>query len=93
MDAHIGTLGVSGAITPERDGAPVAIVYTQPDGTMMTQNTAIISRGVFKGTYLDDITPEEPGTWHIQSSWPGDATYAGAASSICAVTVSGRPPP
>lgn len=91
--AHIGTLGVSGAITPERDGAPVAIVYTQPDGTMTIDHTSIIGSGVFKGSYLDAITPEEPGTWHVQSSWTGDASYAGANSSICAVTVSPRPPP
>lgn len=92
--AHIGTLGVSGAIAPERDGAPVAIVYTQPDGTQITDNTSIITSGPFKGSYLDDITPEEPGTWHIWSSWPGDATYAGNSSpQICSVTVSPRPPP
>jgi hypothetical protein len=93
VDAHIGTLGVSGAITPERDGAPVTVVYTQPDGSTIVDQTSIISSGIFQGSYVDDITPEEPGTWHVQSSWPGDATYAGNSSLVCAVTVNPRPPP
>jgi hypothetical protein len=92
VNAHIGTLGVSGGITPERDGAPVTIVYTQPDGTTTTHQTAILSNQIFKGSYLDDITPEEAGTWHVQARWPGDTTYAGATSDTCAVTVNPPPP-
>jgi hypothetical protein len=90
--AHIGTLGVSGGITPERDGVPVTITYTQPDGTTVVQHTATLAGGTFKGSYLDDITPEEPGTWHATASWPGDAIYAGATSRVCSIEVDPEPP-
>jgi hypothetical protein len=86
-------LGVSGQITPERDGAPVTVTYTQPDGTTIDHHTATISSGTFKGSYLDNTTPEEPGTWHVQANWPGDNTYNSATSQPdCTVQVDPEPP-
>jgi hypothetical protein len=96
VDAHIQTINISGAITPERDNAPVTVTYTQPDGTTIVDHTTTVP-GEYPGdpsagSYSDSITPEEPGTWHLQASWPGDATYANALSPICTVEVDPEPP-
>jgi hypothetical protein len=92
--ARHGTISVYGEITPTRYGAPVTVTYTEPDGHEVAHSTSTIGPGnIFEGTYFDEITPEQTGTWTVQSSWPGDATYAGESSRVCDITVSPPPPP
>ncbi len=89
---RIGTITVSGAIQPERDGAPVTVTYTEPDNTLATHKVTTATNSIFKGSYLDSITPDQPGTWTVQASWSGDAAYSGHSSPICDITVNPEPP-
>ena len=92
--ARHGTISVYGEITPTRYGAPVTVTYTEPDGHEVAHSTSTIGPGsIFEGTYFDEITPEQTGTWTAQASWPGDGTYAGESSRVCDITVNPPPPP
>jgi hypothetical protein len=72
----------------------VTITYTEPDEKEFIHNTSTVGTGnIFEGTYFDETTPEQTGTWTVQASWPGDATYAPASSPVCNITVNPPPPP
>jgi PKD repeat protein len=74
---------ISGSITPTRVGVTVAIHYRLTGGTWaILANVTTVSTG-----YSYTWTPSALGTYEVNASWPGDANYLAAESSVTTVTV------
>lgn len=76
-------VGVSGSITPARAGATVKVIYHSPSGT----ETPLTPTSNAEGFYNTSFTPEEEGSWTVQSSQPESSSYESSTSNSCAFSV------
>jgi len=67
---------VSGSISPAHAKVEVKIVYTKPDGYIVTRKVLTDDTG----RYSDRLQPDLIGTWSVQASWDGDSDHKAATS-------------
>lgn len=67
---------VSGSISPAHAKVEVKIVYTKPDGYIVTRKVLTDDTG----RYSDRLQPDLIGTWSAQASWDGDSDHKAATS-------------
>ena len=67
---------VSGFIYPAHPNSKLTLIYTMPNGTILTRN--IITKAL--GEFEDVITPSMAGNWSVRASWSGDYDHKGAES-------------
>jgi len=77
------TITIDGLITPAHDAMPVEITLTKPNGTSMKRNIATNA----SGTYQDQFTANQAGTWTASASWQGDYDHDPAQSATVSFTV------
>jgi hypothetical protein len=78
---------VSGSISPTVGGAIVTLTYTKPDASSFTRTVTTSS----SGTYSDIYTPNQPGSYSVMASWPGNDDYEGATSLPASFTARKNP--
>ena len=76
---------VNGAITPVRVGATVTIWYRASGVVTWSNLTSVVTDGTSQYSY--DWTTTVGGTFELRASWPGDAEYQPAWSSVVTVVV------
>lgn len=66
---------VSGQMEPPNLNGTITLIYTRPDGTVVTRTArAEDSR------FTDIYTPDKAGSWNVRATWPGDMIYSGSES-------------
>jgi hypothetical protein len=77
------SVSISGAINPLHSGAAVTIWYQHNEAWEILETVTTAS----DGSYAFSWTPTSIGSYHISSSWEGDAFYNSAVSSSSSLTV------
>ena len=76
------TIKVSGNLTPGFAGAPIAVKFTEPNGTV-TDNVATDPAGA----YSDSREATSSGTWTIDAAFAGDASHGPSTAPTCTTQV------
>jgi PKD repeat protein len=76
---------INGSITPARHGANVTIWYRlSEEETWRILETLTTDKN---STYIYDWTPEDAGTYHLKTSWPGDNMTLPDESDVLEISV------
>ncbi len=79
---------ISGKLTPAQAGKTITVAYTTPSRATKSETQKTQADGAYQAVESAD----EPGEWHVATSWPGNAEYI-SASETCAFHVGARPKP
>lgn len=72
LEVRVGEkLKISGWIEPRIEGELVEITYKRPDGGEL-KKAVMTGEG---GGFVDEFTPDIPGTWTIYADWLGGSSY------------------
>ncbi len=71
------TISVSGSVSPAPENATVILRFIGPE-----REFNITTKTNLDGSFTESFRPDVNGTWNVNASWPGDAKYEGAWSSI-----------
>jgi PKD repeat protein len=82
------TVSVSGSITPARSGATVKLMYTSPSGEEFLRTTTSQAHG----SYQTSFTPQEAGSWSVQSSQTESDEHQASTSEPCTFSVAKATP-
>jgi len=72
-----------------RDTNPPTGVTLSITATQGTHKATFQTTAASDGSYNVNWTPDRTGTWNIQTTWAGNALYAGVSSPLTPITVSG----
>jgi PKD repeat protein len=78
-----GAVTVSGSITPARPGMTMQVIYVKPSGEEVIRTT----KSEAQGSYKTSFTPEEAGSWSVQSTQAESSGYQGSTSETCDFSV------
>jgi hypothetical protein len=78
-------MAMSGTLEPSVANAQVVLRYTPPTGQPFERTVTTDGNG----NWSDKITPgpNNPGEWHVQARYEGDAAHTAASGQECTVTV------
>jgi hypothetical protein len=79
---------ITGNLVGAPAGSDVVVTYDPPNDPPFTRTVQTDANGNWSSTVIpNNESNDATGTWTVQSSYAGDASHAGAASSACSVQV------
>lgn len=81
------SIELSASMEPPLGNASLVIIYTRPNGSILTR-TVITSE---TGSYVDPLKPDIAGTWSAKASWSGNSNYEGTESNVLSFVVNKTP--